>query len=197
MPVRTANGRASDADQALEYSLPGDVILRHRNGNRIRPRDEHSLYFLAGEVALYTRRVKRKLNSPIRSSTEVNNNNNNSNQIKSQWPQENTQPRSSRVLCTRAVYANQTPANVDLGTESFRRRNRKAHVKTPTLSLIPSQAVARPTLQTPLLAGTHTPPAPSTARRRSLVATRTPKATRVSTRMQKLSEAQRWTVLIA
>ena len=49
---------ASDANQALEYSLPGDVILRHRNGNRNRnkPRDEHSLLFLTCEVVLYTRR---------------------------------------------------------------------------------------------------------------------------------------------
>ena len=71
MPVRRANGRASDANQALEYSPTGDVILRHRN----RPRDEQSLLFLTREVVLYTRRVNRKLNLLVRSPTDVNKNN--------------------------------------------------------------------------------------------------------------------------
>lgn len=103
-----AIGRASDANQALEYSLTGDVILRHRNRNR--PRDEHSLLCvldLRSVKVLYTRTIKRKLNSPVRSPTEDN---------KPQWPQENTQPRSSRVLCTKAVYANQTLIFVHLHT---------------------------------------------------------------------------------
>lgn len=66
-----ANGRASSANQALEYSLVGDVILRHRIRNR--PRDEHSLCCYTCKLLLNTRRVKRKLNLLVVSPKEDNN----------------------------------------------------------------------------------------------------------------------------
>ena len=63
-------------NQALKYSLTGDVILRHRNRNTNRPRDEHSLCCSTCEVVLYTRTIKRKLNLLVRSPTEDSNESN-------------------------------------------------------------------------------------------------------------------------
>lgn len=90
-------------------------------------------------LRLYTRRVKRKLNLLVRSPTEVNNNNIKSNQIKSQWPQENTLPRSSRVLCTRAVYADQALANVDVDTD-FHSQEKSESARQNTNSFVDTLA---------------------------------------------------------